>query len=95
MIICPNCGFRCGDTDASCPNCGYYFDQRPDDSRYDYSGTVAGRIWSVETSQLLATVLTIAFIVGAFWLINLLTGISPEDMITSIGETILSYYGSL
>lgn len=95
MIICPDCGFRCGDTDASCPNCGYDFDQSSSDSGYSYSRTVDGRIWSVGTSQFLATVLTIAFVVGGFWLINLLTGISPADMITRIGETISAYYGSV
>lgn len=95
MIICPSCGFRCGDADTKCPNCGYDFAQSFGGNGYSYSGTTAGRIWSVETSQLLATILTIAFVAGAFWLVYIFTGISPSDIIAGIGNVISSYYNSL
>lgn len=99
MKACPNCGFRCSDSDTACPNCGLNFSQTTSGNTgakgsATYNQPI-GRVWSEETSQFWATVLTIALVVGAFYLLYLYNGTTPESIVNSIMNSVASYYGSL
>lgn len=98
MKVCPECGFRCSDTDIVCPNCGSNFSQTTGDntgatrSRYNQS---IGRIWSEGASQFCATILTISLVIGIFLFLYFYNGTTPEMIINSIMNSVSSYYDSL
>lgn len=97
MKTCPDCGFRCGDSDTTCPNCGLNLLQTTSGntgatgSTYNQS---IGRIWSEGVSRFWATLLTIALIIGAFYLLYLYNGTTPETILNSIKDSVKSYYSS-
>ncbi len=98
MKACPDCGFRCSDSDTACPNCGLNFSQTTSGNTGTTRSTYnqpAGRIWSEGTSQFWATVLTVGLVVGAFYLLYLYNGTTLEIIINSIMNSVSSYYGSL
>lgn len=98
MKACPDCGFRCNDGDTACPNCGFNFSQTSNGNTSTAGNTYTqpmGRIWSEGTSQFWATVLTVGLVVGAFYLLYLYNGTTPESIINSIKNSVSSYYGSL
>lgn len=98
MKACPDCGFRCSDSDKVCPNCGLSFSQTTSSNtgatRSVYNQPI-GRIWNEGTSHFWATVLTFSLVIGAFYLLYLYNGTTPETIINSIMNSVLSYYGSL
>ena len=106
MKTCPDCGYRCSDSDIKCHNCGFKFsgsDSYANQSNNSFCSSTGNfnasnanpivyRIWSEEVSKGWATLITILIVVGIFAVLFFSFGITIVDIFTGAWNLTTRYY---